>query len=234
MADIPEYVAKRLREAPPEDCGVVPCSIPHIGEGHVEDARVAMVGINRNGAWSRKEFSPNDQCELDDAGIRQVYERARKHFDNHGHSPYLRRLQPILNSCGAAYGGPVYAPRSGQDLAASFEVVQWATDPLWRYLKDDQQEELLDDSAPCLRAFFEHHDNLKLVLGNGRTVVRQMKCVFDMRLNRPSASLDWTTLYYGEFLGKQFIGWSTFPQRISNDRLTALADRVGELYSSGC
>ncbi|MDE2838650.1 MAG: hypothetical protein OXL97_14275 [Chloroflexota bacterium] len=68
---------------------------------------------------------------------------------------YFTHLEKILNACGATYGGLCAQGQPNLDLAASLDVVQWTTDPLWsklpRRCSPDAQKILLDDGVPFFR-----------------------------------------------------------------------------------
>ncbi len=232
---MPNYVAQRIVDSPPDGCCVVPCTVPQIGEGYVEAARVATIGINPHGPRSRKEYSPLGECAMDEIGIQSAYDDKRRYFENRTYG-YFTHLEKILNACDATYGG-LYARHGPRDyLAASLDVVQWCTDPLWAGLPDDARQTLLGDG----RRFFEnalgHNPNIHLLLGNGRSVVEQLERSFGTRFDRWTEAGLGTYLYCGELLERRFIGWSAF---LSNSRMTKaqraqLARRVGELYCNGC
>ena len=233
MLNIPNYVAQRLVDSPPDGCCVVPCTVPQIGEGPVEFARVVTVGINPHGPRSRKNYSPLGSCDLDMAGIQRAYDDKRWYFEKRTYI-YFTHLEKILNACDATYGG-LYARDKRHDyLAASLDVVQWCTDPLWNGLPAEARERLLHDGKSFFKNTLRRNPNIDLLLGNGRTVVKQLERSFGTRFHKWTEDGLGTHLYCGELLGRRFIGWSTF---LSNSRLNKaqraqLAKRVGELYRS--
>ncbi len=57
--------------------------------------------------------------------------------------------------------------------ACHLDLVQWATDPVWRDLTPDARSAPLVEGAPHLRRQLEHHAGIRVVLPNGVTVVEQ-------------------------------------------------------------
>ena len=239
MGEIPDYVRERILSEPPEHCCAVLCTVPQIGEGYVEHAKIATVGINPHGARSRKKYSPLGECAMDEAGLAEAYEDKRQYFEKRKYG-YFTHLEKILNACNASYGG-LYAERESHlNLAASLDVVQWTTDPLWselpRRCSPDAQKRLLDDGVPFFRETLRRNDGISLLLGNGRSAVEQLERAFKVEFRRWREAGLGTHLYCGELLGRPFIGWSTFLSNspLNKEQRAQLARRVGELYRSRC
>ena len=226
---LPGYIAKELRRSPPKDCCVQQDALPQIAEGYLEEAKVATVGINPRGAAKRADYLP-----MDAGGDEQAWDHKRRYFERRKYS-YFTHIEPILNACGASFGGK-YDPEGRYAPAVSLDFVQWATDPLWAGLSQEAKTRLLDDGAPFFIELLNRNPNIDLLLANGRSVVTQMASLFNRQFPEWSEPGLGTNLFCGEVLGRQFIGWSTF---LSNSTLNrrqraALAERVGELYLNGC
>ncbi len=239
MEKIPDYIRERILSEPPVHCCVVPCQVPQIGEGYVEHATVATVGINPRGARPRKKYSPQGECAMDEAGLAEAYEDKRKYFERRTYT-YFTHLEKILNACGATYGGLYAEDDSHSVLAASLDMVQWTTDPLWSELPRrcslHAQERLLDDGVPFFRETLRKNAQIGLLLGNGKSVVEQLERAFEVEFPKWREAELGTHLYCGELLGRQFIGWSAFLSNapLNKAQRAQLARRVGELHRSGC
>ena len=198
--DYPAYIQDA---APPDGCCVPPGALPHVVEGHVNDAVVATVGINPHGVWHCSDYP-----SMEEGGAEKLWEDKRRYFENNRYR-YFTALEPILNACGASYGGRYVS--SQPDLACSLDVVQWPTDPLWGKLDRRVQDRLVEDGLPFFERVLQESPNIRLLLGNGRTVVERLERTFGARFEQQAddGSLG-TTLFRGELLGRRFIGWSQF------------------------
>ena len=240
---IPDYIREHVLNAqPPSGCCVPEGSVPAIAEGHFTSARVATVGINPHGSWKRKDFLPQeslirDRDDLEEQFLNRVWEEKTRYFERHSHR-YFTTLRPVLNACGATYGGKYGADRP--DLACSLDLVQWPTNPLWSELPKgcsaDAQGKLLADGAAFFERILKENENIELLLGNGRTVVERFQRTFEVRFEKWKVDDIGVRIYRGDLLDRRFIGWSAF---LSNSPMTRsqrakLAHLVGELYREGC
>ena len=236
---IPGYIREHILNAkPPDGCCVPEGSIPAIAEGHFTSARVATVGINPHGSWNRKDFFPKewltlDRYDLDEQFLNRVWEKKTQYFERKTYR-YFTVLEPILKACGATYGGRYGTDRP--DLACSLDLVQWPTDPLWRKLPMDAQSKLLSDGAAFFEEFLQENENIKLLLGNGKTVVEQLERTFKVRFDKWKVDDLGVHIYCGALMGKRFIGWSAFLSNSPMNRFqkAELARLVGELRREGC
>ena len=211
---IPDYVRNHvLYEKLPDGCCVPEDSIPAVAEGHFTSARATTVGINPHGAWKRKDFLPKewlnlDRDDLDEKLLNRVWEQKTRCFENHTHR-YFTMLKPIQNACGVTYGGKYGTDQP--DLACSLDLVQWTTDPVWsklpRECSAEAQSKLLSDGAPFFKKILHENENIKLLLGNGKTVVEQFERTFNVRIDKRKVDNLGIHIYSGDLLGKQFIGW---------------------------
>ena len=100
------------------------------------------------------------------AGIQRAYDDKRWYFEKRTYI-YFTHLEKILNACDATYGG-LYARDKRHDyLAASLDVVQWCTDPLWNGLPAEARERLLHDGKSFFKNTLRRNPNIDLLLGNG-------------------------------------------------------------------
>ena len=240
---IPDYIREHiLHPLPPSGCYVPDGSLPAVAEGRFYRARVATVGISPHGAWMRGDYFPEepqtlDAADLDEGFLNRVWEEKTLYFERKKYR-YFTSLEPILNACGATYGGMYEAVQP--NLACSLDLVQWPTDPLWSMLPKERsayaQSKLLDDGAAFFKRLLQEHENIELLLGNGKTVVERLERTFRVRFRKWQAVDLGTYIYCGDLLGRRFIGWSAFlsNSRMNRSQRAELARRVGELYREDC
>lgn len=236
---IPDYVREHVLHAqPPIGCCVPKGSVPAIAEGHFTSARIATVGINPHGSWNREDFSPRQSPAmgrgyLNEHFLNRVWEEKTRYFERNTHR-YFTALQPILNACGATYGGNYGS--DWPELACSLDLVQWPTDPLWselpRKCSADAQGKLLADGAAFFEKILKKNENIELLLGNGKTVVDQFQRTFDVRFDNWKVDDLGARIYRGDLLGRRFIGWSAFLSNspMNRSQRAELAHLVGELW----
>ena len=175
---IPSYIRDYLLGArPPENCCVPEDSLPALVEGDLRQARVATVGINPHGGLSRDKYPP-----LEEGGAEMVWNDKQRYFQKRRY-PYFGRLERVLKKCGVSYGGKYdledYYPNR---LACSLDLVQWPTTPLWSKISKEAQAKLLKDGRPFVELVLERTPSIRLLLGNGRTVVRELEQAFSVQL----------------------------------------------------
>lgn len=221
--DYPAYIRGAV---PPDGCCVPAGSLPHVVEGHVNDAVVATVGINPHGVWHRSDYPP-----LEEGGAEKLWEDKRRYFENHRYR-YFTALEPILNACGASYGGRYVS--SKPDLACSMDVVQWPTDPLWRKLDGRVQDRLVENGKPFFKEVLKASPTIRLLLGNGKTVVKRLERIFGTRFEQWVERSLGTSVFCGELHGRRFIGWSQFlsNSRMNRSQRAELARLVGRLSTT--
>ena len=167
----------------PDGCCVPEDSIPAVAEGHFTSARAANVGINPHGAWKRKDFLPKewwnlDRDDLDEKLLNRVWAQKTRYFENHT-DRYFTMVKPILNACGVTYGDKYGTNQP--DLACSLDLVKWTIDPVWsklpRECSAEAQSKLLSDGAPFFKKILQENENIKLLLGTGKTHVALGLCL---------------------------------------------------------
>jgi hypothetical protein len=212
----PQYLLERARQQPPEGCAVVLGSTSVVSFGHPLDPTVATLGINSSGA----EFLANGRLlagpkrrlatlaslgiesysEIDSAMAAAIVDDCASYFDR---NPYrwFNVLDRILT---AALGASYY-----HKTACHLDLVQWATDPIWKELRRHQQEHLLAGDRDFLRRQLLH-EGYKVVLVNGATAVQWARRAgvveWDTlaRIEKPPAA----TISIGRGEGALFLGWS--------------------------
>jgi hypothetical protein len=120
-------------------------------------------------------------------------------------NPYRRwfdQLQRILEPLGVSYD---------DGSAAHLDLVQWATDPVWRHLSPPTRARLLRDDATFLRQQLEN-EQIAVLLLNGRSVIAQLQHAFSIPLavsQRITSGRLTTELVTGVLGRCAIIGWST-------------------------
>lgn len=238
-----EHAARMVRRLPPHGAPVVPGSTPVVAFGDPQRAEVATLGINP----SRVEFARDGVIltgddrrlatieslgatqldSLTDDQVLVVLRDCANYFDRRPYGLWFNPLDRLIKTA----TGCSYYDRS----ACHLDLVQWATDPVWGDITDrGMRRTLLDDGVPHLRAQLEH-DNVRLVLLNGRSVLKQVVETglatleeVDSLARNPYPC----RLYYGESRGVRWVGWSTNLQSspgVSNEFKARLAASVAEL-----
>ena len=182
---LPPYLAAMVRRDPPESAGVVPGSTPVVAFGDPARARAATLGITP----SRNEFL-DGQGRLLDGGQRRLatlrsLAAARPDELTDGQAaevvadcaayfrrnPYRLWFDPLEQLLRAALGASYC-----DGTACHLDLVQWATDPVWGQMSDEQaRQALTDGGVPHLRAQLAANPHISVVLCNGRQVIDQVR-----------------------------------------------------------
>jgi hypothetical protein len=224
---------------------VVPGSTPVIAFGDPNTSRVATLGLNP----SRAEFvSPDGRLlegdrrfetlaslgleSLADASEQQVtsvWEGCRTYFQRNPYRRWFDQLETVLAGVSASY-------LSGS--ACHLDLVQWATDPVWRRLNGQAVVRLMADGVPFLRRQLLTSP-IELILLNGRRVLEEFQLALNSRLevqvDLVTVGRTSTSLYVGALpSGVRVIGWSMNLQSsygITNELRMRLTERVVALAS---
>ncbi len=148
-----------------------------------------------------------------------------------GAIPNFGRLERVLKKCGVSYGGKYDLENHYSDrLACSLDLVQWPTSPLWGKIPKEAQAKLLKDGKPFVELVLERNSSIRLLLGNGHTVVRELEQAFSVQLES-CGQIEGFRLFIGEVQGVRFIGWNSFLSRrgVTVSQMEALGERVAEL-----
>lgn len=175
---VPDYVVAMVRRSPPEECPVVPGSVPVVAFGDPTRAEVATLGINPSArefvedslplTGDRRRLATLDALGAVDCGdltagqVAAVVADCAAYFQRR---PYRRWFDPLDKLLRAGTDASYY-----DGSACHLDLVQWATDPAWSGLAADVQQALLDDGVPHLRAQLSY-ENVRLVVLNGRRVL---------------------------------------------------------------
>ena len=222
----PDYIRDYLLGAtPPENCCVPEGALPALVVGDLSQAIVATIGINPHGGMRRNNYRP-----LNEEDAKKAWKDKQQYFQKRRYS-YFGRLERVLKKCGVSYGGK-YDPegRYSNRLACSLDLVQWHTNPLWSRVPQEAQAKLLKDGRPFVELVLERNPSIRLLLGNGHTVVRNVEQAFSTPL-KSCGQIEGFRLFTGEVQGVRFIGWSSFLSRrgVTVSQMEALGERVAEL-----
>ena len=214
--DWPAYLIRRAMAQPPTGCSVVEGSTPVISFGNPIDARVATLGINP----SRNEFlNPSgalmtgkkrrfttleslnilDRRAIDEGHGVSILDGCADYFKVRSYA-WFKPLNYILTEgTGASYGTD----------ACHLDLVQWATDPVWRLLDKTIRSKLLDDGVRFLNTQLTS-EKYQLVIVNGRTVMDVIAAagITSWMPVGPVLQNPTTHLYVGERGDQRFLGWS--------------------------
>lgn len=232
------YIAERIRRPAPRDCGIVPGTLPIVSFGDIRSAWVATLSINPSvgeyfengreidGRLRRFEtmgsLGISSPEVMTDAMVARVIARCHGYFAPAA-NPYkfFRSLDGLLHDAlGITYEGR---------QAAHLDLVQWATDPLWRALDPEVRARLLADDRDFLLQQLET-EAVRLVLMNGAGVRRAVQSI-GVGLEKV-ADLDHGKapgeLWGGSRGGTVFLGWNQFLPfgGMSRRRRDQVADHV--------
>lgn len=241
-----EQLAAMVRRLPPPTAPVVAGSTPVVAFGNPRVAEVATLGINP----SHREFVENGVLlsgvqrrlatleslvafrldDLTDDQIAQVEADCASYFQRR---PYRRWFDPLDSLLRTSTGCSYY-----DATACHLDLVQWATDPAWSGITDAAiRQELLDDGLIHLRAQLAH-DNVQLVLLNGRQVLDHVLTAGLATLQEVGTipfNGNMCRLYAGDGSGVRWVGWSTNLQSsfgVSTAFKNHLAERLTEFCQS--
>ena len=240
---------KSAFDAPrPAGSFIVPGSTPVVSFGSAQTATVATLGLNP----SRIEFvdggreligtsrrlathSSLGTSDLSNApleAIAQVFEDCNAYFYRNPYRRWFDKFTPIVSACGTSfYDGS----------ACHLDLVQWATDPTWGKLQPAaKRKQLMADDSAFLSEQLQN-ENLRLLLVNGRGVMRQLQrtIIDDLEEVDPivgHAHVD-TDLFVGTVYDRvRVIAWTTNLQSsfgVTKELQAELAKRVAAIAGGG-
>src|SRR6266545_3849048 len=185
LAPLPEYLLAMARRLPPGGAPVVAGSTPVVAFGDPSRAEVATLGINPSaneflqdgrlltGNQRRlatlESLSAQRLDQLTEAQVATIVADCATYFERR---PYRRWFDPLDELLRAGADASYY-----DGSACHLDLVQWATQPIWGKIADQViRQTLLDDGVSHLRAQLAH-ENVRLVLVNGRWVLNQVVAV---------------------------------------------------------
>ncbi len=247
-SQVPDYLLAMVRRSAPTGAPVVAGSTPVVAFGDPARAEVATLGINpsivefvENGVFlsgssrrlaTLKSLGASDAASLTDSQVLQVIHDCARYFDP-DRNPYRQWFDPLDRLLRDGIDVSYY-----DSTACHLDLVQWATDPVWRGIEDEDVRRLLLEDGLAHLCTQLRRENIRLVLLNGRTVLDQVQAVGladlipagELELGRTTCSL-----YAGSGEGVRFVGWSTNLQSsrgVSNAFKAELAAWLAE-HASG-
>jgi hypothetical protein len=203
------YIERRIRARPPAGCGVVPHTPPIVSFGNFQKARIASLGLNP----SHREFSHGyvkmGFGNLETASpstIRSIIEDQYSYFRRQQYR-WFRKFGMIVDACGASY-------KDGS--AASLDIVQWATQPVWGGLTVRQKRKLLESDVPFLAQQLRN-EKIEALLINGRGVMEALRQFMGLELRQSeiikgvpgTPNIPDTRLYTGSLFGRiRVVAWN--------------------------
>jgi len=252
VTGLPAYLVAMVRRVAPVGAPVVPGSTPVVAFGDPRVAEVATLGINpskvefvERGAFltgrlrrlaTLESLGADDLAALSDAQVAEVVADCARYFDP-DRNPYRRWFDPLDRLLGVGAGVSFY-----DGTACHLDLVQWATDPIWSQIAAAAvRRALLADGEPHLRTQLRH-ENIRLVVLNGRTVLELVQRIGLAALTKvgtlPLAGSS-CSLYVGTGQGVRFVGWSANLQgsrgvtnSFKSELGAWLADRAGDLETT--
>lgn len=218
---IPAYIEARIRQPIPADSFVVANSTPVLAFGRMREARVASVGLNP----SKNEFlgrngnllvgAEQRLATLPDLGVTRltdapastmsaVFAACNGYFARNPYRRWFDQLERVLLPLGASF----YA-----GSACHLDLVQWATNPVWRALP----RTVIARLVAADREFLRHQlsdEHIRIVLLNGIGVIRAFAAAFNCTLHQLPTPLSDRTVTTQIMHGRAFndvliLGWST-------------------------
>ena len=212
----PAYLLNRAAQPPPHSFSVVSESTPVVSFGHPLRPTIATLGINPSGSEflgaqglldgeqrrlaTLRSLGVRSYADIDIAVAARIVDDCASYFERH---PY-RWFKPLDTILKLAVGASYYAA-----TACHLDLVQWATDPLWRKLAPQVQARLLSADRSFLIEQLKH-EGFETVVVNGRTALEWVRKAGIVRWEEV-ARLEvkpTTRFYVGDTAKPTFVAWS--------------------------
>jgi hypothetical protein len=253
--EIKKLVLERVMAPYPKNSHIVPYSTPVVSFGNPETSTVATLGINPSSgefidkgknllAAEAKRLvdletlglpSETDQLDLEQA--EKVLSGCVQYFDGTTTYGWFLRLQEyVLDSVNASY-----KPSAGEDVegACHLDLVQWATDPVWRDLDKGVRETLLESDLEFLRFQLTNYKFKKLFL-NGSEVIKQFNrlgitTLTEVGKTSYQSGNGKSSLYRGKYGDTEVWGWglNVGQKEITLSNLEDLSNWIGDDSADG-
>jgi hypothetical protein len=147
-----------------------------------------------------RSINAESYTDIDEAKAAKILEDCASYFER---NPYrwFNVLDRILTEA--------LAVSYFRKTACHLDLVQWATDPIWKELGRDQQERLLEGDREFLRRQLTH-EGYKVVIVNGATAMRWAQAAGIVKWNETDRIEAPPTARFsvGNGQGALFLGWS--------------------------
>ena len=225
-AEIHERLIRRAMEAFPPNAPIVEQSTPVVAFGDCTTARVATLGINpsyeefqdSNGVLLKgnekrlvdhESLGGDFNTGLSESQAEKVVAGCANYFSNRPFGWFDEIERVVLKPNGMNY-------RSGE--ACHLDVIQWATNPTWSKIKNQNEcASLLANDSEFLK-FQVASQGYDFIFLNGNTVIKQVKSLNLMKLRHAGFTpfghgMRKSRLWIGELGKTKFIGWNLNIQR---------------------
>ena len=224
MSHVPDFVAERIK-TPANLKYIVEDSTPVVCFGDITKAKALTIGINPSSseftkiAGNKRELLTGSERKLVDlkflgahntqdlteAQISKVWQGCLDYFDGPYYKFWFSKMQDtVLTSAGFNYVG-----RS----AAHLDLIQWATDPLWQKMKEEDPIEAaahLAADLPFLVKQLEQSESDFIFL-SGTPVIDSLTEVLDLKFEGKTAAegkSSQNSLYVGSWKNAVVLGTS--------------------------
>ena len=239
---IPDYIAERIRRAPPPGVRVVARSTPVIAFGDVRRSKVATLGWNP----SKLEFLDNSGMLLDGSrrlettasliadglaldspeAITRVFEACNGYFQLRPYRRWFDVLEKVLRHVGASYY---------DGSACHLDLVQWATDPVWGKLQEHEQRTLLKSDIPFLSEQLAQ-ENIRVLLLNGAGIMQAYQSHLSGHLIEVTESANGRLRVFTNRPNPNLtvVGWNINLQSswgVSNEEIGSIGKQVGMIVN---
>ena len=240
--DVPKYIEDRIRRPPPTGCCVVPNTPPVVAFGNAHTARIATLGLNPSYIEFEDDYVAagfGDLRYAPDSTIGEILQDQYEYFQRKQYR-WFKPLGTILNETHASY-------KDGS--AASLDLVQWATKPVWSKLSVTVRRKLLNQDVPFLAQQLQH-ENFHTLLVNGSGVSKVLQSHFQLELSLVDTisgipgtkNMPDTQVYSGRLFDRIcVIAWDTNLQGTpfkgkgkKAQMIATLATRIAQIISTHC
>ena len=225
--EIKKRVIERVMAPYPKNSHIVPYSTPVVSFGNPETSTVATLGINPSSreflndgmnllSGTEKRLVDTEVLglsrEIESLNAEQAEEVIKGCFSYFEKNPYkwFSRLEEyVLSPANASY-------RLSDDInieqACHLDLIQWATDPVWRNIENKGvKEDLLESDLEFLRFQLTNYEFKKLFL-NGGEVVKQFEKLGLAKLTEVGktsfqSGKSKSSLYRGKYGDTEVWGW---------------------------
>jgi hypothetical protein len=223
MNHVPDFVAERIK-TPASLKYIVEGSTPVVCFGDITQAKALTIGINPSSSEFTKLVEKQrvlltggerkladlkylgvaETQGLNDDQVSQVWQGCLDYFDGPYYKWFLKMQDTILSPISFSYVG-----RS----AAHLDLIQWATDPLWQKMKEEDPAEAnahLDADLPFLIEQLKHSEP-EFIFLSGTPVIESLTELLSLKFVEKTAAQgksSQNSLYIGEWKNSVVLGTS--------------------------
>lgn len=212
-------ITQRILRELPSGLNVVRESTPIVYFGHYNTATACTISLNPSSRefldnsgnllegsmarlLSRRALCKEDSERLSIGDSEEVIQACETYFENRPYS-WFNKYEKFINHYSYSYydGSCVH-----------LDLVQWATDPIWRFIPQACRTELLQQDTPLLLHLLSNQ--FQHMFLNGETVVLELSSKIDMGLSIEELQYQNKRMkvYSGSYNDARVIGWSAYLQ----------------------